>query len=81
MPGFHGLTVRQREIARLVADGLSNPEIADRLCIERSTVESHIHNILVALGFGSRVEIATWLVREQFHDVMDAPHRPGEGLS
>lgn len=57
------LTPRQWEVARLVADGLSNPEIAERLCVERSTVESHVHAILERRGFRHRTQIAAWIVQ------------------
>jgi len=54
------LTRREREIATLVAQGLSNKEIADRLVIARRTAETHVENILSKLGFTSRVQIAMW---------------------
>jgi DNA-binding CsgD family transcriptional regulator len=55
--------LRQREIdvARLVADGLSNKEIGARLFISERTVESHIRNIMNKLGFNSRAQIAGWI--------------------
>jgi DNA-binding NarL/FixJ family response regulator len=51
---------RELEIARLVADGLSNKEIGARLFISERTVESHVRNILNKLGFNSRAQIAAW---------------------
>jgi DNA-binding NarL/FixJ family response regulator len=54
------LTRREREIATLVAEGLSNKEIADRLVIAKRTAETHVENILSKLGFTSRVQIAMW---------------------
>lgn len=59
---IHGLTERQWEVARLVADGLSNKEIAIELCIEPSTVGSHVHEILGLFGFRKRSQIAAWVV-------------------
>jgi predicted ATPase/DNA-binding CsgD family transcriptional regulator len=56
-----GLTRRQREIAELVADGLSNREIAARLVISQRTAETHVENILTKLGFNSRAQIASWV--------------------
>ncbi len=50
------LTTREREILRLMIDGLSNPEIADRLIVSRSTVKFHVSNILMKLGASSRTE-------------------------
>ena len=61
LPG--GLTVREHEIAMLVADGLSNREIAHRLVISKRTVDAHIEHIFGKLGVSSRVQLATWLRR------------------
>jgi predicted ATPase/DNA-binding CsgD family transcriptional regulator len=55
------LTHRQLDIARLVADGLSNRQIAARLFLSERTVETHITNILNRLGLGSRVQISRWM--------------------
>jgi predicted ATPase/DNA-binding CsgD family transcriptional regulator len=61
-PAFSGprLTNREGEIAALVADGLSNREIADRLVISVRTAETHVENIMSKLGFVSRTQIAAW---------------------
>ena len=56
-----GLTRREREIAGLVAEGLSNRAIAARLVIAQRTAETHVENILAKLGFTSRAQIAAWL--------------------
>ena len=53
------LTVREREIAGLLERGLSNKEIATRLCIEVATVKNHVHNILEKLDVARRAEVAT----------------------
>jgi DNA-binding NarL/FixJ family response regulator len=52
------MTAREREIVDLIADGLSNKEIARRLNIATDTVKSHVHNILEKLSLRSRVEVA-----------------------
>ena len=54
------LTVREFEVARLVAEGLTNPEIAERLDIAHKTASAHIEHILAKLGVTRRAEIAAW---------------------
>ena len=60
------LTAREREVAALVADGLTNGQLAERLFISPKTAAVHVSNILAKLGLSSRAEIAAWAVR---HDV------------
>ena len=55
---------REREVAQLIADGLSNKEIATRLFLSERTVETHVYNILNKLGFSSRTSIASWVTAE-----------------
>jgi DNA-binding CsgD family transcriptional regulator len=52
------LTRREREIADLIAQALSNRQIARRLVISQRTVESHVGNILTKFGLSSRAQIA-----------------------
>jgi DNA-binding NarL/FixJ family response regulator len=52
---------REAEVARLVAQGLSNKQIAERLFISEHTVDSHVRNILNKLGVNSRAQIASWM--------------------
>ena len=54
------LTRREHEVASLVAQGLSNREIAARLFIAERTAETHVENILNKLGFHSRAQVAAW---------------------
>ncbi|MEO3806298.1 LuxR C-terminal-related transcriptional regulator [Nonomuraea sp. B1E8] len=54
------LTPREQEVAELVAQGLSNKEIAARLVIAPRTAEGHVEHILTKLSLSSRVQIATW---------------------
>src|SRR5262249_12924206 len=64
-----GLTAREREIARLVAQGQSNVEIAAALVLSRRTVESHVSNIMGKLGFTARTQVAAWAAgRELMED-------------
>jgi predicted ATPase/DNA-binding CsgD family transcriptional regulator len=58
--GAGGLTPREREVALLLADGLSNREIADRLVISLRTAETHVDHILRKLGLTSRARVAGW---------------------
>jgi predicted ATPase/DNA-binding CsgD family transcriptional regulator len=55
------LAKREAEVARLVADGLSNKEIGTRLFISEHTVDSHVRSILNKLGCSSRAQIAAWM--------------------
>jgi DNA-binding CsgD family transcriptional regulator len=55
------LTPRQLEITRLIADDLTNRQIAARLFLSERTVETHITNILNKLGLNSRVQLTRWL--------------------
>jgi DNA-binding CsgD family transcriptional regulator len=54
------LTLREREVAARIAEGLSNREIAQRLVISETTVEVHVKHILSKLGFRSRAQVAVW---------------------
>ena len=55
------LTSREFEVARLIADGLTNAEIAAMLTIAPKTASAHVEHILAKLGVARRVEIATWV--------------------
>jgi predicted ATPase/DNA-binding CsgD family transcriptional regulator len=59
------LTRRELEIAGLLAEGLSNKEIATRLVISQRTAETHVDRILNKLGFTSRVQVASWMAEQQ----------------
>lgn len=56
-----GLTKRERQVAGLVAQGLSNRQIAAKLVISQRTAQGHVENILTKLGFNSRTQIAAWI--------------------
>jgi non-specific serine/threonine protein kinase len=57
------LTTREREIASLVANGMSNHDIGEKLVISEGTVEVHVKHILGKLGFRSRAQVAGWFAR------------------
>ncbi len=61
-----GLTPREWEVLRLMADGLTNQEIADRLFLSRRTVTSHATTILGKLGLTSRTAAVSYAIRHGF---------------
>lgn len=56
-----GLTARELEVARLVATGLRNADVAGRLQVTRRTVTEHLTNIYAKVGVTSRVQLAAWM--------------------
>ncbi|MFC9834310.1 protein kinase [Rhodococcus sp. NPDC127530] len=58
------LTKRERQVADLVAQGLTNKEIAARLVISPRTAQGHVEHLLAKLGFTSRAKIAAWVVKQ-----------------
>jgi two-component system, NarL family, response regulator LiaR len=61
----YSLTTREKEVLHLMVDGLSNPEIAIRLTISRSTARAHVSNILAKLNVSKRTEAVSLALREK----------------
>jgi DNA-binding CsgD family transcriptional regulator len=59
-PPVSGLSERELEIIELVAQGLTNQEIADRLMISKRTVDNHVSNIFTKTGVKNRVALLNW---------------------
>lgn len=62
------LTKREHQVAELVAQGLSNKQIAAKLMISLRTAQGHVEHILSKLGFTSRTQIAAWVAHEEDDD-------------
>jgi DNA-binding NarL/FixJ family response regulator len=58
------LSPRELEVARLVAQGLTNKQIGERLFVSERTAENHVQHILVKLGFSNRSQIAAWFAAD-----------------
>lgn len=63
--GWASLTPAERRVADLVGDGLSNPQIAERLFISRNTVETHLKHIFSKLSITSRTQLANEVARNE----------------
>jgi tetratricopeptide (TPR) repeat protein len=61
---YDGLTAREREVATLIAHGLSNRALADTLVVSERTIAKHVENILSKLHFSSRAQVAAWVVEK-----------------
>ena len=62
------LTAREREIAVLIARGLSNRGIAEELVISPATAARHVANIFTKLGLRSRAQVAAWVTEAQHRE-------------
>jgi predicted ATPase/DNA-binding CsgD family transcriptional regulator len=71
------LSPREREVVDLIAEGLTNTEIAERLVISRRTVETHVQHIKTKLGFRRRARVIAWaLERQHLQQIADADDAP-----
>jgi DNA-binding NarL/FixJ family response regulator len=73
LANLQALTPRERQVAALIADGLSNKQIAARLRITVGTVKHYVHQILEKTGLRSRVAIATNIVPEARPPTLEPP--------
>jgi len=71
------LTARELEVLRLLAQGLSNREIAERLVITELTVRTHVSNILGKLQLASRTQAALYALKEGLASLDDVPRDTG----
>jgi NarL family two-component system response regulator LiaR len=71
-PAPEALTAREMMVLRLIAQGLSNQEIADRLVVSEPTVRAHVSRILSKLHLASRTQAALYAVREGLTDADEA---------
>ena len=76
-PAPEALTAREMEVLRLIAQGLSNQEIADRLVVSEPTVRAHVSRILGKLHLASRTQAALYAVREGLTDADEASAQEG----
>jgi len=63
--GYNSLTRREKEILKMIAEGLSNKMIGRQLNIVEATVKVHVKHLLKKLGLRSRVEAAVWAVENR----------------
>ena len=63
--GWESLTQTEKRVASLVAEGLSNPDVARRLGISHRTVQSHVSHAFEKMGVSSRVELAVEVAAAQ----------------
>ena len=64
-PPTDPLSAREREVAAMVAQGLSNRQIGQELFLSERTIENHVSKILRKLGLASRAEIAAWATQQR----------------
>jgi DNA-binding NarL/FixJ family response regulator len=67
-PGGDQLTEQERKILDLVAEGLTNRQIAERVFLAEKTVKNYVSNILMKLGLSRRAEVAAYMARKRSHD-------------
>lgn len=73
-PTQHPLSAREVEVLKLVAQGLSNQEMALKLCLSRQTVDTHVRNILAKLHLANRTQAALYAMRKGLAGLEDSSH-------
>jgi NarL family two-component system response regulator LiaR len=68
VPGLADLTARERDVLRLIVEGLANKEIAHRLRIGEKTVKTHVSRVLGKLGVVDRTQAAVFAIRQRLVD-------------
>jgi class 3 adenylate cyclase len=76
-PAQSPLTRREREVAGLVAEGLTNREIAERMHISERTADTHVQHAIGKLGFRSRAQLAAWHARNTGREAV-VPDKKGD---
>ena len=79
--GWGSLTPTEVRVADLVAEGLTNPEIAERLFVSRRTVATHMEHVLQKLGHANRVELAADVTRRAASQELIPPAAPAPGAA
>lgn len=71
--GWASLTPAERQVVGLVTEGLTNPQIGERLFVSRRTVQAHLHRVFAKLRVSSRAELATEATRRKIGKVAGPP--------
>jgi len=70
------LTPREVDVLRLVAQGMENPEMAEKLVISEATVRTHVSNIMSKLHLASRTQVALYALRAGLASLDDKSDKP-----
>jgi DNA-binding NarL/FixJ family response regulator len=65
IPSHVALTPTEEKVIRLVAQGMANKEIAEKLCVSQRTIESHVSKMLNKTNFKNRTELARWAIQSR----------------